>query len=162
MHTTYGTTYGPTYFPGERAAISAYNDCPHTGRGLFPRQCNTTHHATGAPFAQGQVEGCHVKAVAGRVGAEYSVALGGAGAVAGGARYLGQGLYGASYVVPRVGQYDLTVAQAQCCGLAATLFNNRWLIGEPVLERVDGTASNLPSRHAPSPSPPLIIRSLCL
>ena len=38
-----------------------------------------------------------------------------------------QGLYLGSYTTPRIGAYELEVAEAQCCGLFAELYNNRWL-----------------------------------
>lgn len=85
------------------------------------------------------MHGCSVQTVAGRRGAEYLVELSGAAKVRGKATHLGAGLYQGEFETPRVGSYELTVAEAQCCGLSAELFNNRWLLGDPVSARVDPT-----------------------
>jgi len=122
---------------GGSVRIDVAHACATNGRGSFPHQCNTTNSDTGAAQGSFLVHGCQVESVAGRLGSEYLVSLEGASVVSGLAEHVGQGLYEGSFVTPRTGSYELTVAEAQCCGLKAELFNNRWLIGEPVLERVD-------------------------
>jgi hypothetical protein len=122
---------------GAQAAISVTHDCPTNGRGTFPDQCNSTALASeGGSF---HVHGCRVQTVAGRRGAEYLVALSGAANVRGKATHLGAGLYQGEFETPRVGNYELSVAEAHCCGLSAELFNNRWLLGDPVATRIDPT-----------------------
>ena len=81
--------------------------------------------------------GCEVHSVAGRFGADYTVGLSGGKRVSGSIGYINNGLYLASYRTPRTGAYDMTVEQASCCGLSAELFNNRWLIGDPIVTRID-------------------------
>ena len=83
------------------------------------------------------MHGCSIQTVAGRLGSEYLVELLGASKVMGKATHLGVGLYRGEFETPRVGNYELTVAEAHCCGLATELFNNRWLLGEPVATRID-------------------------
>jgi hypothetical protein len=119
---------------GLNARIEVEHDCSTNGRGKFPHHCNTTKTGDGGSF---RVHGCQVQSVAGRLGSEYRVALSGPSYVAGNADHIGQGLYKGSFMTPRVGTYDLAVSEAACCGLSASLFNNRWLLGEPVLSRVD-------------------------
>jgi hypothetical protein len=122
---------------GAHVRIDVHHDCATNGRGAFPHQCNTTNPDTGGAQGSFLVHGCEVQAVAGRLGSEYLVALEGETVVSGSADHVGQGLYRGEFLTPRTGSYELTVAEAQCCGLQAELFNNRWLIGEPVLTRVD-------------------------
>ena len=109
---------------GVRAGVSVDNACPSAGAGSFPGNC------TG-------VAGCEVRSVAGRLGSEFLVELSGAASAKGVATYLDQGLYLGSFITPRVGSYELKVAEAQCCGLYAEMFNNRWLHGLTTLERID-------------------------
>ena len=121
---------------GDAASVSVNNDCPTNGRGRFPRQCNTTSNEHG-PKASFDVMGCEVHSVAGRFGADNTVGLSGGKRVSGSIGYINNGLYLASYRTPRTGTYDMTVEQASCCGLSAEFFNNRWLIGDPIVTRID-------------------------
>jgi len=120
---------------GINARIEVDHDCAVNGRGRFPTQC--TNETSTEFYGNRSNHGCEVSSVAGRLGSEYRVALTGAEYVAGKVDHIGQGLYQGSFMTPRVGSYDMSVSEAACCGLSASLFNNRWLLGEPVLERVD-------------------------
>lgn len=47
------------------------------------------------------------------------------------------GEYAFEYVAPEAGSYQLSVERGVVGGFAAEYFSNRWLQGEPVLQRVD-------------------------
>lgn len=87
---------------------------------------------------------------AGRSGQEFNIALIGvedqgsdegpqSSIVHGQAHYVADGLYEASYKSPRVGEYKLHIDTALSGGLYGRYYNNRWLFGSPIEERVDET-----------------------
>lgn len=88
--------------------------------------------------------------LAGRSGQEFNITLIGVGdqgsdedhqssIVHGQAHYVANGLYEASYKSPRVGEYKLHIDTALSGGLHGRYYNNRWLFGSPIEERVDKT-----------------------
>ena len=110
---------------GTRARVSVVSDCP-TGLGSGTRDA--------LPCAD---EGCEVQTVAGRAGSNFHVQLDGEEVRSGVATYDGNGLFRAEYVTPRVGQYEMQVAEASCCGLTGEYYLNRWVYGFPSFSRVD-------------------------
>ncbi|CAM9130727.1 unnamed protein product, partial [Phaeothamnion confervicola] len=110
---------------GTNAAIGVYNDCPAAGA------ANCTGSAADTA--------CSVTSVAGRVGPTFAMTLSGAddASVAGDFAHGGDGIFAAEYVAPRAGSYSMAVSKALGFGLAGSYFNNRWLMGEPAVERID-------------------------
>ena len=74
---------------------------------------------------------------AGRRGQEFVIELTGPEHVQGQVTYVADGRYAASYVAPRVGEYQLDVRTAIAGGLKGNYFNNRWLYGSPIMTRID-------------------------
>ncbi|RYY36902.1 hypothetical protein EON62_01430, partial [archaeon] len=92
------------------------------------------------PACQGSALG--LSTVQGRDGAHFRVwleSVDGAEVSVGDAQSMGSGMYLATYTVPRqvTDGYQLHVALAEQPGLAAQYFNNRWLLDEPDVVRVD-------------------------
>jgi hypothetical protein len=73
----------------------------------------------------------------GVVGEAYLATLTGQATAKANVSYTEQGLYTASYLTPRLGTYNLTVAKADRGGLTGVYFNNRWLYGVASSTRVD-------------------------
>jgi len=123
---------------GDQVGISVHNACPVDGRGSFPGNC-TAGGGSVADTADPRAHavGCEASSVAGRPGSDFFLELTGAERVPGITVHGVDGLYVASYPTPRAGEFSLRVAEAQCCGLSAAIFNNRWLMGEPAVTRVD-------------------------
>jgi hypothetical protein len=74
---------------------------------------------------------------AGRVGDTFYVALEGEETVHANVSYIHNGLYEVVYKTPSVGDYTMQVARAVSGGLHGSYFNNRWLHGDAIEERVD-------------------------
>ena len=51
--------------------------------------------------------------------------------------YAGSGLYEVHYETPSSRLYSLSIEEAHSGGLHASYWNNRWLFGDPVAERID-------------------------
>ncbi|KDO30965.1 hypothetical protein SPRG_04153 [Saprolegnia parasitica CBS 223.65] len=73
----------------------------------------------------------------GQLGEYFVPRLRGGATVTGYATYASPGQYLATYTTPRTGTYKLDVVHAYPNGLVGSYYNNRWLLGDPVLERID-------------------------
>jgi hypothetical protein len=85
--------------------------------------------------------GTAVASVSGSVGETFFAELNGETKVGAAVTYVGQGVYQATYLTPREGHYNLTIAKADKGGLLGVYFNNRWLFGEPSFSRIDSFLS---------------------
>lgn len=81
--------------------------------------------------------GASVAAVSGRIGESFFAQLTGETTSTAEVAYAGEGVFRATYLTPREGSYNLTVAKAERGGLVGVYYNNRWLFGEPAFSRVD-------------------------
>ena len=90
------------------------------------------------PVASGHDPLYAVSSVAGRQGQAYFVALDGQSlSMNGSIEHLENGRYAASYVTPRVDNYNLSVLEASPGGLTGHYYDNRWLATTPSQTRVD-------------------------
>ncbi len=95
----------------------------------------------GSGVRLGQRQACPsahgVVTAAGRVGANWLATLDGPGSSLFHFEHSAYGVYSSSYLGPPAGTYSLTVQEAVGHGLCGTYWNNRWMYGDPAIERVD-------------------------
>jgi len=100
---------------GTNAAITVENDyCPYT-----------------------HLSGDLIRSAAGRFGEVFLATLSGQSDIKATATYMADGVYELTYMTPRLGTYNLTIAKANKGGLVGRYFNNRWMFGNPTMTRID-------------------------
>ena len=83
------------------------------------------------------IAGNPVVSVSGAVGESFMAELTGSSSSRVNISYIGDGLFQGVYSVPRLGDYNLTVAKGVRGGLLGQYYSNRWLLGSPQEVRVD-------------------------
>ena len=73
----------------------------------------------------------------GVVGETFLAFLDGSSHVKANVTYEDKGIFTVTYLTPRTGTYNLTVAKTKKGGLVGTYYNNRWMYGDPIMTRVD-------------------------
>jgi hypothetical protein len=83
------------------------------------------------------ISGTNVVSVGGNVGEVFMASLSGQADNRATVQYLDDGIYEVTYMTPRLGAYNLTIAKTIGNGLNGSYFNNRWMYGDPIMTRLD-------------------------